>query len=63
MNFFRVNNRQSEVSVWWTPGPFTFAGGWNFTKTDFRNVNAAGTGSTSRENENNKFEFISWWSF
>ena len=62
-NFFRVNNRQSEVSVWWTPGPFTFAGGWNFTKTDFRNVNATGTGSTSRENENNKFEFISWWSF
>src|SRR3989442_10970511 len=62
-NFFRVNNRQSEVSVWWTPGPFTFAGGWNFTKTDFRNVNATATGSTSRENKNDKFEFISWWSF
>jgi hypothetical protein len=62
-NFFRVNNRQSEISLWWTPGPFTFALGWNFTKTDFRNVNATGTGSTSRHNENNKFEFISWWSF
>ncbi len=62
-NFFRVNNRQSEISLWWTPGPFTFAVGWNFTKTDFRNVNATGTGSTSRHNENNKFEFISWWSF
>jgi hypothetical protein len=62
-NFFRVNNRQSEISLWWTPGPFTFAFGWNFTKTDFRNVNAAGTGSTSRHNENNKYEFISWWSF
>ena len=62
-NFFRVNNRQSEISLWWTPGPFTFAFGWNFTKTDFRNVNATGTGSTSRHNENNKFEFISWWSF
>ena len=62
-NFFRVNNRQSEISLWWTPGPFTFAFGWNFTKTDFRNVNTTGTGSTSRHNENNKFEFISWWSF
>ena len=62
-NFFRVNNRQSEISLWWTPGPFTFAVGWNFTKTDFRNVNTTGTGSTSRHNENNKFEFISWWSF
>jgi hypothetical protein len=62
-NFFRVNNRQSEISLWWTPGPFTFALGWNFTKTDFRNVDATGTGSTSRHNENNKFEFISWWSF
>jgi len=62
-NFFRVNDRQSEVSLWWTPGPFTFAFGWNFTQTDLRAVNAAGTGSTSRANENNKFEFISWWSF
>ncbi len=62
-NFFRVNNRQSEISLWWTPGPFTFAFGWNFTKTYFRNVNTTGTGSTSRHNENNKFEFISWWSF
>src|SRR3989442_5413525 len=61
--FFRVNNRQSEISLWGTPGPFTFAFGWNCTKTDFRNVNATGTGSTSRHNENNKFEFISWWSF
>ena len=62
-NFFRVNDRQSEASLWWTPGPFTFAFGWNFTQTDFRNVNATGTGSTTRHNENNKFEFISWWSF
>jgi hypothetical protein len=62
-NFFRVNNRQSEVSLWWTPGPFTFALGWNFTKTDFRNVNATGTTTIGRHNENNKFEFISWWSF
>jgi len=67
--FFRVNNRQSEVSLWWTPGPFTFAIGYNFTKTNFRNVGLTGnnlvpaTGSENRRNENNKVEFISWWSF
>ncbi len=61
-SFFRVNNRQSEVSIWWTPGPFTFALGYNHTKTDWRAVNLAG-GSESRENENNKIEFISWFSF
>ena len=60
--FFRVNNFQSELSLWWTPGPFTFALGYNFTKTNFRSVNPAG-GSESRENENTKFEFINWWSF
>jgi hypothetical protein len=60
--FFRVNNFQSEVSVWWTPGPFTFALGYNFTNTNFKSVNL-GSGSESRHNENNKVEFISWWSF
>ncbi len=61
-NFHRVNNKQSEVSIWWTPGPFTFALGYNHTKTDFRRVFPAG-GSESRENENNKIEFISFFSF
>src|SRR3989449_5402283 len=61
-NFFRVNNFQSEVSLWWTPGPFTFALGYNFTSTTFKSVNLSG-GSESRHNENNKVEFISWWSF
>jgi len=60
--FFRVNNFQSEVSLWWTPGPFTFALAYNFTTTRFRSVNLTG-GSQSRENENNKIEFISWFSF
>ena len=60
--FFRVNNFQSEVSLWWTPGPFTFALGYNFTTTRFRSVNLTG-GSQSRENENNKIELISWFSF
>jgi hypothetical protein len=60
--FFRVNNFQSEVSLWWTPGPFTFALGYNFTRTHFKSVDFAG-GSESRHNDNNKIEFISWWSF
>ena len=60
--FFRVNNFQTEVSVWWTPGPFTFALGYNFTRTNFKSVDFAG-GSESRHNDNNKVEFISWWSF
>ena len=60
--FFRVNNFQTEVSVWWTPGPFTFALGYNFTRTNFKSVDFAG-GSESRHNDNNKIEFISWWSF
>ena len=61
-NFFRVNNKQSEVSIWWTPGPFTFAIAYNHTNTDFRSVNLV-RGSESRENENNKIEFIGWFSF
>lgn len=60
--FFRVNNAQSEASVWWTPGPFTFAVSYNYTRTMFRSVDLTG-GSESRHNENKKVEFISWWSF
>lgn len=61
-NFFRVNNRQAELSLWWTPGPFTFALAYNHTATTYRQVFTSG-GSESRENENNKIEFISWFSF
>jgi hypothetical protein len=60
--FFRVNNFQSEASVWWTPGPFTFALGYNFTNTNVKSVNVTG-GSESRHNENNKVELITWWNF
>lgn len=60
--FFRVNNRQSEVSLWWAPGPFTFALAYNHTATVWRRVPGTG-GSETRENENNKIEFISWFSF
>ena len=62
LQFFRVNNFQSEVSLWWTPGPFTFSLAYNHTNTRFRSVNLTG-GSQSRGNENNKIEFISWFSF
>ncbi len=64
-NFYRVNNRQSEISLWWTPGPFSFALSYNHTATDWRSRAAfpAVRGSESRENENNKIEFISWFSF
>jgi hypothetical protein len=61
--FFRTQNRQSELSLWWTPGPFTFAIAWNHTFTRFKHVNLTAPGSESRENENNKIEFISWFSF
>lgn len=62
--FFRVSNRQSEISIWWAPGPFTFAISYNHTLTHFRRTPAfPATGSESRENENNKIEFISWFSF
>lgn len=60
--FHRVNNRQSEVSLWWAPGPFTFGVAWNHTLTHFRRVNPLG-GSESRENENDKIELIGWFSF
>ena len=60
--FHRVNNRQSEVSLWWAPGPFTFGVAWNHTFTHFKRANPMG-GSESRENENDKIELISWFSF
>ena len=61
-SFFRVNNRQSEVSLWWAPGPFTFALAYNHAATVWRRVPGTG-GSETRENENNKIELISWFSF
>ncbi|MBI4635311.1 MAG: hypothetical protein HY727_03085 [Candidatus Rokubacteria bacterium] len=61
-DFFRVNNRQSEFSIFWTPGPFTFGLSYNHTATNFKRVPSTG-GSESRENENNKIELITWFSF
>src|SRR2546425_1284351 len=56
-NFFRVNNFQSEVSLWWTPGPVTFALGYNFTSTTFKSVNLSG-GPRGRHNQNKHGECI-----
>jgi len=41
---------------------FTFSLAYNHTLTHFKRVNALG-GSESRENENNKIELITWFSF
>jgi hypothetical protein len=62
-DFVREKNRQSEVSVWWTPGPFTFALAWNHTSTDFRRVNATTFASESQRGDNDKFELITFFSF
>ena len=60
--FFRTRNDQQEVSLWWTPGPFTFGLAYNYTTTHFRSNPDAG--STQRlANLNNKVELITWFSF
>ena len=61
-NFFRTRNDQQEISLWWTPGPFTFGLAYNYTTTHFR-INPA-TGSNQRlANLNDKVELITWFSF
>lgn len=60
--FFRDKNRQSEFSVWWTPGPFTFALAWNHTATDFKQVLVTGA-SESHKGDNDKIELITFFSF
>jgi hypothetical protein len=60
--FFRTRNDQQEVSVWWTPGPFTFGIAYNYTTTHFRSN--PGAGPTQRlANLNDKVELITWFSF
>ncbi len=61
-NFFRDRNRQSELSVWWTPGPFTFALAWQHTSTDFKRVETT-LESSSHKSDENKVELITWFSF
>jgi hypothetical protein len=60
--FFRTRNDQQEVSIWWTPGPFTFGLAYNYTTTHFRSN--PGAGATQRlANLNDKVELITWFSF
>jgi hypothetical protein len=61
--YFRTRNWNSEVSAWWTPGPFTFAFAYNFIKTNFRTVDFVTGASTDLVNSNTKFEAICWFSF
>ena len=49
------------LRLWWTPGPFTFALSYNHTVTVYRQIFAAGALET-RDNGNNKIEFIIWFS-
>lgn len=60
--FFRTRNDQQEVSLWWTPGPFTLGIAYNYTTTHYRKNPGAGT--TQRlGNLNDKVELITWFSF
>ncbi len=58
--FVREENYQSEVSLWWTPGPWTFAVGWNYTNTLYVSTDPV---KDSRRGHNNKIEAITWLNF
>jgi hypothetical protein len=60
---FRTRNWQSEASLWWTPGPFTFAVAYNFTRTNYRKIDPVTLFSSDLVNENAKIEAIAWFSF
>lgn len=60
---FRTRNWQSEASVWWTPGPFSFALAYNFTRTDYRKLDPLTLVGVDLKNDNTKIEFIGWFSF
>lgn len=62
--FPRKENYQSEVSLWWTPGPWTFAIGYNYTNTRFvQFTGPALSVKDSRRGQNHKIEAITWFSF
>ncbi len=61
--YFRTRNWQSEASVWWTPGPFTFAVAYNFTRTNYRRIDPLTLASFDLVNHNAKLEGIAWFSF
>ncbi len=62
--FPRKENYQSEVSLWWTPGPWTFGIGYNYTNTRFvQFIGPSLTFKDSRRGQNHKIEAITWFSF
>jgi hypothetical protein len=61
--YFRTRNWQSEASVWWTPGPFSFAIAYNYTRTNYRSVDPLTLASFDLVNDNGKIEAIGWFSF
>ena len=58
--FVRDQNLQSELSLWWTPGPWTFGIAWNYTNTLYTSVDLT---EGSRRGQNQKIEAISWLNF
>lgn len=62
-DFVRHTNEQVEVSVWWTPGPFTIALAWNRTDTEWRSVDPATLAVTTQHGRNDKIELITWYTF
>lgn len=62
-DFVRHANQQVELSVWWTPGPFTFALSWNRTETEWRSVDPATLAVSTQIGENDKIEAITWFTF
>lgn len=58
--FVRNQNYQSEISVWWTPGPWTFGIAWNYTKTLYVSADLT---KERRTGQNQKIEAITWLNF
>lgn len=62
--FPRKENYQSEVSLWWTRGPWTFAIGYNYTNTRYvQFTGPALSVKDSRRGQNHKIEAIPGFSF
>jgi hypothetical protein len=51
------------ASLWWTPGPFTFAIAHNFTRTNYRKIDPLTLAGFDLVNDNSKVEAIAWFSF
>lgn len=58
--FVRDQNYQSELSLWWTPGPWSFGIAWNYTNTLYVTSDLL---KETRRGHNQKIEAISWLNF